>query len=265
MDNVEGYICDCAECNGTTIQGPSSDDVQIQTLPIADDIIEDLPIHEDHEFHIVDDMIAQLDGALNSSSEDSEFEYDIVQASLRRVNNKRQRIESDGSSSEDPNYDNDLETAPVDNEGLNEDDHVSLTPPSSFHIEPSIEGNNESVNLELVTSSLKVPKNKVILKDGRKLLAIPNTGKSFILNKSHRTYPSNIWRHVNDIITISKVEVSLSQKPVMCMCLDDGADWGGRSQLIPFYLGRLWMVLDLDLPIIVRNAPGDSRWNCIER
>ena len=104
----------------------------------------------------------------------------------------------------------------------------------------------------------------MILKEEREHIVYPNTGRSYVFYKSHRAKPSSISRHVNDILNIAEVETSLRQKPNLLLLLDDGADFGGRGLQTLFYLGDLWMRLDLDMLLIARNAPGDSKWNPIE-
>ena len=75
------------------------------------------------------------------------------------------------------------------------------------------------------------------------------------------------------------------KKPNLLLILDDGIDWGQRGLQTFYWLGKLWETLgirlkmklfwcllvylffiaDLDTLFVVRNAPGDSRWNIIER
>ena len=41
--------------------------------------------------------------------------------------------------------------------------------------------------------------------------------------------------------------------------------FSGRGLQTLYYLGDLWLRLNLDLLVISRNAPGDSKWNPIEQ
>jgi len=65
-------------------------------------------------------------------------------------------------------------------------------------------------------------------------------------------------------LTIAEDQPCLKEKPNLLLLLDDGLDWGGRGLQTLFYLGELWRLLDLDLLVISRNAPGDSKHNPIE-
>ena len=111
---------------------------------------------------------------------------------------------------------------------------------------------------------LVFPSEKIIVKDGREHVIYPNNGRSYIFFKSNRAKPPSISGHVNDILTIAEEEKCL-QKPNLLLLLDDGSDFGGRGHQTLFYLGDLWMRLDFDMLHIARNAPGDSKWNPIER
>ena len=224
----------------------------------------------------ITDEICQLDGA-GDSSED-EFEINFIENS-RAVNQslprKRARIES-CSDSED------------DNENIRSTSAAAVpvrTSPEIVEIEDCPDEENQDCHVREMTppvlenpvnmssppeehqerSAIDIPPHKILEKDGREHVAYQNTGRSYIFYKSHRAKPSNISRHCNDILTIAETESSLKEKPNLLLLLDDGADYGGRSLQTLYYLGILWMMLNLDMLIIARNSPGDSRWNPIER
>ena len=202
---------------------------------------------------LVTDEIAQYDGTNDES--DSEEDYDFEFTS--RPNSKRARIESDEDT--DPNDAEDDLFMPSVRPVASSSGQIDLDSDIDESNEDEAEDDYDD------SPSFQVEPGKVVSKDGRDHIPIAHSGKSYIFFKSHRAKSSNISRHVNDILTMSKVEKSLTEKPVLCLLLDDGGDWGGRGLQTMFYLGDLWLRLDLDLLIISRNAPGQSRFNPIER
>ena len=52
---------------------------------------------------------------------------------------------------------------------------------------------------------------------------------------------------------------------VLVLTADDGYDWSLRVNITDHLLGLVWKRYNLDGIIMVKNAPGDSRWNEIER
>ena len=103
------------------------------------------------------------------------------------------------------------------------------------------------------------------MKNYRKHVLTPHTGPSFVFFKGNSAKPSSVSRHMNDILSIAEVEKDLVEKPNLLLLLDDGLDYGGLGLQTLFYLGDLLLRLDLDLLLIARNAPGDSKWNPIEQ
>ena len=57
----------------------------------------------------------------------------------------------------------------------------------------------------------------------------------------------------------------MKEKACLALILDDGQDWSGKALITFYFLGELWTRLDLDFLAITRNAPGDSKWNAVER
>ena len=193
------------------------------------------------------DEICQVDGADDESSEsEEEFDYD----NLFRVvqpQRKRARIESDNE--DDPNV-----------EESEEEDETN--PPQSA---PTNDGDRGSNSEDEEFQMPEFPSAKFYTKDGRKHVCIEHTGPTYIFFKSHQSKPSSISRHINDVLTIAEVDKSLAERPNLLLLLDDGLDWGGRALQTLFYFGELWHRLNLDLLVISRNAPGDSKWNPIEQ
>ena len=93
--------------------------------------------------------------------------------------------------------------------------------------------------------------------------ATPNSGPLFIFNKSHKHCPSTIAEHVNDLTNIFEVSDEVKGKSVIAIIADDGADYGLRSGVTAHYLGRFFTEQNLDVLIITKNAPGDSKHNPI--
>ena len=156
-----------------------------------------------------DNILSQLDGADSSESdmdEDEEFNTDNMFYLGNR--SKRPRLapfmEIQSSDSEQENSDSDRQP---------------IISPETLEEEVDSE---EPTDPEPQTSSFKVPKEKIILHNGREHVILPNTGPSYIFNRSHRAKPSTIWRHCNDLISLSEVEPSMKQKPVLALILDDG-------------------------------------------
>ena len=203
---------------------------------------------------IIADEFCQLDGANDDSDTEDEYDFEFT---TPRPHSKRVRIESDAE--DDPSIDEEDDLMPsvrqITTSGHN----------SSDSDEPESVTNEEDEAEDEDGPSFQVEPGKVVSKDGRDHIAIAYSGKSYIFFKSHRAKSSNISRHVDDILTMSQVEKCLTEKPVLCLLLDDGGDWGGRGLQTLFYLGDLWLRLNLDLLIVSRNAPGDSKYNPIER
>ena len=194
-----------------------------------------------------DAIISQLDGG-DSSSSSYEYEYDVTKP--MGFLPKRPRIESSPDTScSGVSIDVDMDLEDKDN------DEESISATSSSTKGPIIESVTNSEDPVLVEDSssnsaateelhvetesqfgcFQIPANKVVTKDGRKLVVIPNTGKSFIMTKSNKKFPASIWRHCNDILTMSQVETSIRSKPCLCLYLDDGADWGKLDKMIPLF------------------------------
>ena len=222
------------------------------------------------------DEFCQLDGAADDSSEEDEFDINFI-ANAKAFNQshppKRARIDS-SSDSEDHNENvREQSSVPVNtNQEIVEmedcpgdEDHVRDTTPPVVENQSSPPRDRSPPAEPQEYPAGDIPPPLIVEKEGREHVAYPNTGRSYVFYKSHRAKPSNISRHCNDILTIAETEGSLKEKPNLLLLLDDGADYGGRSLQTLYYLGILWMMLNLDMLIISRNSPGDSRWNPIER
>jgi len=198
-----------------------------------------------HEREVTDEIIFQCDGGNDTTSdEDDEGCSSPARKRAKLV------INSDSEDSE-----NATEVMTVDNTGSDNDNN--LTEPGHLEVEwPGVE-----------PMPVFIPEHKldrIININGVNRVAIPNTGRSYVFNKSHRKKPSTIWRHMNDLLTMAKVEDCMVKKGCQLLLVDDGADWGGRTLTTQYFLGRYFLEADLDMLKISRNAPGDSRWNPIE-
>jgi len=194
---------------------------------------EDLEPFYGHNYELtVDDAITQLDGG-NSESDSDEFGVEDIFKT--RASKKRRIVLSDDEL--DSNSSNEEEDS-------GEDDQTD----------------------EVITTKASFNKNNVTRdKSGREHISYPSTGPCYIFLKSNRARPSSISAHVNDIITIYEAHSGLKSKPNLALLLDDGIDWGMRGLQTFYFFGYLWKTLNLDLLAIGRNAPGDSKWNPIER
>lgn len=226
---------------------PRTDISDEENVELFDDPRVELPLNE------VVDEISQLDGADDNSSESGdEFEMDFLKgvqpqtfrgAQPRR---KRQRIESEQEDSEE--------------EVVTENNAEPTAGGSGDNSSPQEEEESAEEEFEMP----EFPAAHFVMKEGRKHVAIAHTGPTYVFFASHQKKPSTISRHVNDILTIAEVDRSIADKPNLILLLDDGQDWGGRGLQTLYYFGELWRRLNLDLLIIARNAPGDSRHNPVE-
>ena len=202
---------------------------------------EELPLVTAEEEDFVDEIM-QLDGTNDSSgSEEDEFEFDLFRGA--QPQSKRARVESD--EEDDPNVEE-----------------------SEEERENNSEPNSTAAATEEAEEDFEMPEFpgvKFVMKNGRKHVATAHTGPTYVFFASHQMKPSTISRHVNDILTISEADRSVAGKACQILLLDDGLDWGGRGLQTCFYFGELWRRLNLDLLIIARNAPGDSRHNPVEQ
>ena len=231
-------------------QGPE-DDTESSTMAEinAPDLVED-----ESEIRELPDEFWQFDGANDGSETDEsdEFEINFLE---QRPPPKRVRIMSDEEV--DPNIDEEAAEAPRPSPSIVE----SSDSESGSDLEEGENDDNEEDE-----EADHIPSSKTVTgKDGKPHVAFDSTGKTYIFFKSHTFKSSNISRHVNDLLTMAQVEDCMKEKPVLCLLLDDGGDWSGRGLQTLFYLGDLFLRLNLDMLIISRQAPGNSSKNPIER
>ena len=193
-------------------------------------------------FHDVQDEflneIPQTDGNQDrSSSSEDDFDYGFAANPAKRT-----RVEINSNANEEMG--DDSSSSSSDSE-----------PPQTQ--ESPLNSPREDLDLDEILDGEKVKDS-----NGREHIKVPSTGETFVFYKSHRAKPSNIARHVEDLLTINEYR---NIQSCLLLLLDDGADWAGRSVQTKYWLGWLWKRLDLDMLIVARNAPGDSRWNLIER
>ena len=82
----------------------------------------------------------------------------------------------------------------------------------------------------------------------------PNTGDTYIFWKSHNHKPSSIDKHCNDLLNISESNRNISEKFVLVLIVDDGADYGIRGPTTTHFFGLLFRILNLDALFVVKNA-----------
>ena len=190
--------------------------------------------------------IQQIDGNLDSSSSEEEFDIDFANPVVRPRLQARQ-ICSDEEDTDDQSS-SEAETQRSSDKEDNND--------QSFETD-DLSTSQRQVNIGNLTKA-----ETVLDSNGREHIKIPNTGETYVFYKSHRAKPSSISRHVDDLLTIDQRRKFKHNLLLLC---DDGADWAGRSVQTIYWLGWLWRKLNLDMLIMARPAPGDSKWNPIER
>ena len=190
--------------------------------------------------------------ALESESDDEACEPTVEKTSSSRQW-KRIHVESDSDDSSEKqegdknnltkNLQDDLSESEEDSNNAEDEKDESYSSdeqggPPEFRIMPDEEGHNH--------------------------VSYPDTGKFYDFLKSHNFKPSTIERHINDIINIFEANEVLKEKKVLSIIVDDGADYGIRSPSTLHLFGRLWLKLDLDMLMIVKNAPKYSKHNPVE-
>ena len=180
------------------------------------------------------------------SSDESEEEGDVVENN--EAKKPRRRMRTIWSSDDEC-----LETGHINLEHVEE----TVLPGQSSSKQSNAQGEESDdegfVNARTVDDEL-----------GQPHIPYPANGPSHVFFKSNSHDPSTIEEHVNDILNIVTNDDSLKNKKVMILILDDGADYGIRTPSTMHYFGKLWMHLDLDMLLVVKNAPKDSRFNPIE-
>ena len=138
----------------------------------------------------VSDEISQVDGVDSTESDEDYGEDDI--GVYRRSKRPRlaavQRIESDSEEEENA-------PAPV-NTARGDDD---------IELETSTEEISDTEAEETVTDAVTSTGAQRIVKNGREHVKIPSTGPTYVFMKSHRSKPSTIFRHVNDLLSMYEV------------------------------------------------------------
>ena len=183
--------------------------------------------------------------------------------------NKRPRLMSiDGSESSSSDNDDEIEELiePRQQKKLRKSSSksVSATESSSTTDVNENEEQQRGSNIGSITiDGVKVTAVKDKL--GRPHIAYGHSGKAYVFY--HSRQPSSIALHLSNIDSIIK---SLSQEErdkmkVLVLSADDGYDWSLKVNITDHLLGLVWKRYNLDGIIMVKNAPGDSRWNEIER
>lgn len=165
--------------NATT-SGPSSGLILVERLDAAAQNLNSpsQPLIDDT---CCEDSILQVDGGEDSDSDDEFGVNDFL-----RTRKRPRLIEPIDELDEDSNDDTEAERAETDvncNYSSDEDDETD---------------NAESITVEIQPDTDKLTKDQL----NRDHVPYPSTGPCYVFYKSNRTMPSNIARHVNDLLTI---------------------------------------------------------------
>jgi len=93
----------------------------------------------------------------------------------------------------------------------------------------------------------------------------PELGKMHIYNRPFYFTNLNAITHSNDLANILHAIDPQLRPCIIGMTSDNGPDFSPESYLVFFALGRLWKTFDLDQLILTSFAPGESKYNFIER
>jgi len=93
----------------------------------------------------------------------------------------------------------------------------------------------------------------------------PELGTIHIYNRAFFFTNSNAVTHSNDLANIFS-SIDQNQRPsIIGLTSDNGPDFSPESYLVFFSLGRFWKSYNLDQLILTSFAPGESKYNFIER
>ena len=94
---------------------------------------------------------------------------------------------------------------------------------------------------------------------------LARTGELVIVNRAFRFHSSTAESHVNDLFKLHEEKLKQKDKPGLLLITDGGWDFNVKSELVKFYLGRLWRRLEKDFLGSSHYAAGDSALNPVER
>lgn len=99
----------------------------------------------------------------------------------------------------------------------------------------------------------------------RERIRMPRIGELHIFLHAARFFKNTSSRHASNLLQFLPSETTACGRRVLILITDGGSDWNTNSLLNIFVFGKLWTRLKLDALILVRYAPGHSKYNPIER
>ena len=120
----------------------------------------------------------------------------------------------------------------------------------------------EHRSLEDLVNEEAVPKVKDTI--DREHVRTNRSGDGYNFLASSQTNPSTIQSHLNDITSFLEAHPQ-HKKFILTIIADDGEDWSLRSEKTLHYLGKFFKDQNLVRINFVKYAPGQSRYNMIER
>ena len=208
-------------------------------------------MEKDQERNVEATAISEEDEGSEGRGMEKDQERNLEATAIREEKEKSCSDKDDYNSEENSDSDLDITnqkkiSRPI--ETTSEDDNNNDDMESSEEPEQ-----NESVKVKLVEDEM-----------GREHVATGRTGPGFVFFANSSTDPSTIQAHVNDLLSIKEKQPELFKK---CMVIieDDGDDYGLKSGSTALFHFRLFCKLDLEMLLVVKYAPGQSRYNPVER
>lgn len=181
-----------------------------------------------------------------SSDSETEEEEETAKKKKETAGNKKETAEKEKETSEKVKEiaEKEKETAQKENK--------------SGEIDEETGKNEKQMSLKTVTD-----------RQNRPHISIPGTGsaKLYEFFAAAELTPSNIAEHVNHLSVVRELEKERTgqDKKIMVLIVDQGADWAYDSPITIEFLYQFFKHEDLNLLICVSHAPGESRFNPIER
>lgn len=101
-------------------------------------------------------------------------------------------------------------------------------------------------------------------KVGRLHYECARSGPVYIFCRSVLFHPSSAFTHKEDLCELADIAMS-EGKSILTVVVDGGPDWTFKSMTTFIAMGRVWKNKNLDGLFLVTYAPGQSKYNPIER